>query len=139
MAKLEISPKIKNFLFLWGPPLLWAGVIYYLSSRPGLAIGDGAIDFWTRKPAHVWEYAVLLVLTFRALGQSFGKVWKFWELAVGAGILTLLYAVSDEFHQLLVPTRAGKLADLGFDLAGIILGVAFAWFYRRNLLKRHNC
>jgi len=136
MAKLEISPKIKNFLFLWGPPLLLAGVIYYLSSRPGLAIGDGAIDFWTRKPAHVWEYAVLLVLTFRALGQSFGKVWKLWELAVGAGLLAFLYAVSDEFHQLLVPTRAGKLADLGFDLAGIFLGVAISWLCRRRLLGR---
>ena len=136
MVWREIFQKIKKFAFLWGPVLLWAGIIYYLSSRPGLAIGEGAVDFWTRKPAHVGEYAVLVVLVFRALGQSFGKGWKFWELALGAGTLTFLYAVSDELHQLLVPTRSGKFTDLGFDLTGIVFGVAFAWFYRRILLNR---
>ncbi|MEX1061617.1 MAG: VanZ family protein [Patescibacteria group bacterium] len=135
MANGEFFVKFKNLFYVWGPPIIWAGLIYYLSSRPGLSIGDGAVDFWTRKPAHVGEYAVLLVLIFRAVGKSFGKSWKFWEIALWAVILTFFYAVSDEIHQFSVPTRSGKIMDLGFDLIGILFGVALTWFYRRNLLK----
>jgi VanZ family protein len=33
----------------------------------------------------------------------------------------LLYAVSDELHQLFVPGREATLLDLGFDALGILI------------------
>ena len=124
--------QFKKALWLWLPAIVWAFLIFYLSSRPGLAIGEGAVDFWTRKPAHIGEYAMLFVLVFRAARQSFGKLWEFWELYLGVGAITFAYAVSDEIHQLFVPTRAGKIEDLGFDLLGVLLGVVLVHFYRRR-------
>lgn len=108
------------------------GFIYFLSAQPGLKIAEGAADFCTRKPAHMAEYSILFLLLFRAVGGSFR--WAFWESAVGAGILTFLYAISDEFHQVLVPLREGRWYDLVFDLLGIGLGVILLrwWLRRRN-------
>jgi VanZ family protein len=40
-----------------------------------------------------------------------------------AGPLSLLYAFSDEVHQLVVPGREGKLADVGIDAIGIMIGL----------------
>ncbi|MDP2735327.1 MAG: VanZ family protein, partial [bacterium] len=97
---------MQRVLFLWGPVILWAVLIYYLSSISGLAVGEGAVDLWTRKPAHIGEYAVLFALVFRAIRGSFGNSWKLWEVHLGAGVLTFAYAISDEIHQGFVPTRA---------------------------------
>ncbi|MEX0887759.1 MAG: VanZ family protein, partial [Patescibacteria group bacterium] len=71
--------QLKKFLFLWLPVLAWAGLIFYLSSIPNLAVGEGEIDFLTRKPAHIAEYAVLFILIFRALrGSIAGSVKKLY-------------------------------------------------------------
>jgi len=110
--------------------LLWMALIYYLSSKPGLAIGEGAVDFCTRKPAHMAEYAVLFLLLFRAIKGS--SSWKEWEICIGAGILSFLYALTDEFHQSLVPLREARWYDLGFDLLGIVVGLFFLYVRRRR-------
>lgn len=123
----------RETLFLWLLVVVWAGLIFYLSSRQGLAIGEGAIDFWTRKPAHIAEYTILFLLVFRAIKGSFGSLWRQRELYFGAGTLTFLYAITDEIHQSFVSTRSGKVEDLGFDLLGIFLGTALIHFYRRRI------
>lgn len=122
--------QLRKLVFLWLPPLLWMGLIFYLSGRPGLKIAEGAWDFWTRKPAHIAEYAILFLLFFRALKES--SSWKRWEICIGAGMISFLFAITDEFHQFLVPLREGKLIDLGFDLLGIITG---ALLLRLKLIK----
>lgn len=127
--------QLKKVALLWLPVLLWAGLIFYLSSLPNLAVGEGAVDFWTRKPAHILEFGLLFVLIFRAIKESFGAGWRFWELNLGVGVWTFLYAISDEIHQAMVPTREGKIEDLGFDLLGILAGLIFLRFYYRNSRK----
>lgn len=125
--------QFRRLLFLWLPVLFWAGLIFYLSSVPDLAIGEGAVDFWTRKPAHVAEYAVLFVLIFRALRGSLAVTAKM--LYFSAGVFTLFYGVTDEVHQMLTPSRAGKIYDLGFDLLGILAGAILIKFYLRRSRK----
>jgi VanZ family protein len=106
----------RKFL-LWLPPILWASLIFYLSSIPQLEVTSEPVwNFLTRKLAHIGEYAILGFLVSRALN------WRHPQLAL---VLSFLYAVSDEWHQTLVPTRTGKVADLVFDLFGIILGVGW--------------
>jgi VanZ family protein len=45
-----------------------------------------------------------------------------------AGVIALLYAFSDEWHQSFVPGREGALRDVGIDALGVI-GVSL-WFAR---------
>ena len=122
--------QLKKPIFSWGPVVLWMGLIYFISSVPGLSVGEGAVDFLTRKPAHVVEYAVLFLLLHRALHDSFSLVGK--KLYLAAGIFTFLYAITDEVHQIFVPLREGRILDLGFDLLGIFGALIFLRFYPRN-------
>src|SRR5687767_7564624 len=88
------------------------------------------IVFVVRKAAHVTEYAVLSWLLARAFtkpGTALGK-WS-RQAAVFAGLLAMAYAASDELHQVFVPNRDGKWADVALDSFGALLGViAFYWF-----------
>ncbi len=93
------------------------------------------MDFWTRKPAHVGEYAVLFLLLYRAVEGGFGRTWKVWERNMGVSLLAFLYAVSDELHQFFVPLREGKLEDLGFDLLGILVGFLVICYLSNKSLK----
>lgn len=78
-----------------------------------------AIDFYIRKSAHFLEYAVLGVLT---LGCC--RVWlenrKIWFLS---WLWSILYAISDECHQLFVAGRAGRWQDVLLDAAGALSGI----------------
>ena len=125
--------QFKRFTILWGPVFLWAGLIFYLSSIPNLAVGEGAVDFLTRKPAHIIEYALLFGLIWRALQGSLAVTAR--TLYFSAAVFTFLYAVTDEIHQMLIPSREGKISDLGFDLLGIALGAAVLLYRQRKLLK----
>lgn len=120
--------QLKKALYLWFPPLLWMGLIYFFSAQPDLSVGEGAVDFITRKPAHIAEYAILFLLLQRALRESFFLVGQ--QLYLASGVFTLLYGALDELHQMIVPTRAGRVYDLGFDLLGIFAGFLVIRFYR---------
>ena len=78
-----------------------------------------ALTFFVRKLAHFTEYLILGILLSAVL-MTFRKTWKFRFLtAVGAGIL---YALSDEFHQMFVAGRAMMFFDVLTDSAGVFFG-----------------
>ena len=54
-------------LRLWAPVLLWAALIFALSSIPHLGTGLGTWDLVLRKLAHLSEYALLGLLLARAV------------------------------------------------------------------------
>lgn len=109
-----------NLLKAWGPAVLWAAIIFYLSGIPQLEVTSEPLgNFITRKAAHLFEYALLYLLIFRALGYR--KI----SLALS---LTILYGITDEIHQGFVPTRTPKLEDVAFDIGGALLGVGL-WKY----------
>jgi VanZ family protein len=97
---------------LWLPVVAWAALIFALSSIPDLGTGLGGWDLVLRKIAHAGEYAVLGGLLVRATGRS--------GLAFALGVL---YAVSDEIHQSLVPGRLGSPLDVAIDAAGVAVGI----------------
>jgi VanZ family protein len=75
-----------------------------------------------RKSAHVFEYAVLGFLGWRAVRFSIRA-----PLAVRVGAaLALVCAVAalDEARQARSELRSGRVADVGIDLAGGLAGVA---------------
>jgi VanZ family protein len=87
-------------------------VIFAFSAVPSLGTGLGTWDLLLRKLAHATEYAILGALLLRAVGRP--------SLAFALGVL---YAISDELHQTLVPGRAGRPLDVAIDAAGVALGV----------------
>jgi hypothetical protein len=62
---------LKKTLYYWIPLLLWCYLIFYLSGIPNLKTDLGTIDFVFRKIAHMTEYAVLFLLSYRAFFAQF--------------------------------------------------------------------
>ena len=56
-----------RLLTVWLPVLIWAAVIFTLSSIPSLSTGLGTWDTILRKGAHLAEYAILGGLLYLSL------------------------------------------------------------------------
>ena len=106
------SVSLERFLRLWGPVIVWAGVIFALSAVPSLNSGLGTWDEVLRKCAHVTEYAILGLLLMRALGQE-----------LPALVLGIAYAATDEIHQHFVAGRHGSPVDVAIDAFGVLVGI----------------
>lgn len=94
-------------------------VIFALSAQPGLSTGLGTWDLVLRKLAHMTVFGLLWYLWWRALDRR--SVWP-------AVFITVLYAISDEWHQHFVPRRHGSPIDVLIDAAGIVIAI---WVVRR--------
>ena len=114
----------------WGPVILWMAVIYAVSSDsypyriipPEVSITNETIG----RIAHIIEYAILAVLTGRAVISG--------RTLTSGGIIkiTLIsssYGLFDELHQNLVPERSFQFLDLGLDVVGILLGIGIIACY----------
>jgi VanZ family protein len=122
------------------------GIIFYFSSKPAyesdaqsfLAIDVinhtlkllgvkaqfvvGEWNFFIRKFAHASEYAFLGVLLYIAFSAScFTKV----KTLIFSLIISIIYASTDEVHQLFVPGRTGKVMDVMIDTGGALAGLLF--------------
>jgi VanZ family protein len=102
-------------LLTWIAVVLWAGLIFGLSSVPDLGTGLGTWDLVLRKIAHFCAYAVLGLLLVRATRRE-----------VVAVVLGVLYAASDEVHQHFVTGRHAAVRDVVIDAAGVLTGVLVA-------------
>lgn len=120
---MKKNNQVKFFLFYIVPIFVWMGIIFYFSSLQG----DGArwkpnIWFYAeRKGAHVVEYAVLTFLILRSLLAGAKGKKDALKIVILSGLLSLLYAFSDEIHQSFVFGREGKISDVGIDLVGILI------------------
>jgi VanZ family protein len=130
-------------LFSWVAVLLWLGLIFNFSSQaadnsaalstgltriivgvlekvaPAAHFDLNQVEHLLRKNAHFFVYLVLGILVINAKRRSGLKGWKWFFLALGFGVL---YAVSDEIHQLYVPGRSGQIRDILIDGAGVLAG-----------------
>ena len=89
---------------------------------------SGSADFLTfiaRKSAHTVAYLILGVLVYNVLRQY--KLSGHTQVAVSIGAV-ILYAMSDELHQLYVPGRSGELRDVAIDSVAGVIGVLMAYF-----------
>lgn len=106
-----------NLLTRWLPLLLWMGAIFTLSHQPSDTIPQfGVWDLLFKKGAHFGAYALLALLALRV--TAVGKRPFTHHPLLFAFLITLLYAISDEFHQTFVPGRHGRFADVLIDAAG---------------------
>jgi VanZ family protein len=135
----------------WVPVVVWAAFISWFSSdafsaRSTHSYIDPILRFFfpdltregfrfahsiIRKSAHFIEYAVLAVLICRALAADGGRLAR--RTIVRTIGYCAAYAMLDELHQALVPSRTGSAVDVMIDAIGATFGTLSlaAWRARR--------
>jgi VanZ family protein len=106
-----------SFIIYWLPVLIYAILIFYLSSIPGEDIP--VVFRYQDVLLHIIEYAIFALLFSRAL-KAYQPRLSFDKRFVAVFIFSFFYAVSDEIHQSFVPQRNCSLLDLMYDSIGIV-------------------
>ncbi len=122
-----MSPRQK--LFIWLPVILWATMIFCLSSL-SFETSPEMPGFLERyrldKPVHLVLFGTLSWLLLQATRR--GGTLRLPAAAVLAIFVTSAYGASDEWHQTFVPGRYASVADWAADTAGAVIA---AIIYRR--------
>lgn len=122
-------------LWYWGPTLVWMGLIFFLSSRMSVEVSSVyAIQFLVFKSLHIIEFGMLTLLLYRSLKNTRGG--EIWQNMYLAWLYAIAYAVTDEVHQMFIPTREGRMRDIGIDIVGITLVILILWKYIPTAPKR---
>ncbi len=96
-----------------------------------------------RKAAHFCEFALLGFLTASLLlyVSHYLKRLRPWPVRVGPAVFTLLYAISDEIHQIFTE-RGPRVTDVLIDFAGALCGIllihGLVWLISRCKKRRHR-
>lgn len=114
--------------------IFWMILIFVMSSYNGVVSGNQSgfivnfvagifnirnldiLSFIIRKMAHLSEYLILGILTYNVIRYYDKKIL----LAI---LICVIYAISDEVHQIFVPGREFKLLDICIDSFGTIIGI----------------
>jgi VanZ family protein len=101
------------------------------SSLSTLPSPPGELSFYH---VHLVAYAGLGALAARATGTGLRGVS--WRAALGAILISSLYGVSDEYHQLFVPGRSFDVLDIAADTIGSVVGASAvcAW----SIIRRRS-
>ena len=128
----------------------WCLVIFYFSNQNGnmsTTSSSHIIDFINkilrinlydfkysvlivRKLAHMFLYFVLFILSYNTFSS-----FKINKKYLYAFLFCLLYATSDEVHQLFVVERTAYLTDILIDMLGSLIGLIFLKFLNFLNLK----
>jgi VanZ family protein len=101
----------------WGPVVVYMGLIFWASSQPRIALPLPSSDY----VLHGAAYAVLAVLSVRAIGRGAFRGLTFAQVAGGIAIASV-YGLTDEWHQLYVTGRDASALDALADFVGASLG-----------------
>lgn len=101
-------------------------------------ISTDTVDFLehiVRKCAHMTEYAILSILVSMQLRMYFSlkNQWKYILMAV---LFVMIYASTDEFHQLFIGGRSGSVRDVLIDTCGGLIGALLYSVVRHGYLGR---
>ena len=125
--------------------LSWMSLIFYLSNQPGSVSSSTSNNFvvkifellhininteeflikyigFIRKLAHFSEFAILAVLSYLTIVDYTDNVF-IYNLIFG-----LIYAFSDEIHQLFIPNRHCSIKDVGIDFLGTLISTILIHF-----------
>lgn len=146
--------KYKKYL-PWFFVLLWMLLIFLLSAQPAtdsnslstvitkkievlvenvtnIQLNIEDFNHIVRKAAHFTAYLILGILISIAFSTSI----KNRKIQVKIMIICILYASSDEFHQLFVPGRGSSVIDVMIDTSGALIGILLYMLIIRIVRKR---
>ncbi len=136
-----------KLIWQWAPAVLWAMVIWHLSTAGFSSIQTGdtllpllhrlfpfasiatleTIHHLIRKSAHVIEYFIFSLLLLRAVGVM-RDGWKL-KAAMLALATAAVYSGIDEFHQSFVPGRGPSVWDSLLDTSAASLAQLIVWLW----------
>lgn len=142
---MKIIKSRRIIIFIaWSLVLLWMGVIYSLSAQvatdsnalshgvtevvveavqtvvPSAELNVDTFNHLIRKNAHLFAYLILGMLVSHAFARN-GLHGR--ENARHTLIICILYALSDEVHQMMVPGRGPAFMDVMIDSLGVCIGL----------------
>lgn len=131
------------------------GLIFYLSHQPAVVSAKSSgfitevvvqylsqgmnklpsvdMEYFVRKAAHLTLYTVLGSLIYLAL---FSEGWNVGKTLKYAWVLLVLYAISDETHQLFVAGRSGEMRDVLIDSIGGSLGILVTCLFIHRIKQK---
>jgi VanZ family protein len=114
------------------PPLVWMGIIFFLSAQPDLpSPSQSWLSELSTSAGHFFAYAMLAFWWQRALGRILtvpGDKGRSKAIFLLAFLIAVSYGLSDEFHQSFVPNRDPSLVDLAVDALGAATALGLiAW------------
>jgi VanZ family protein len=145
------------YLLPWLIVVIWMLLIFNLSSQPvqnsdKLSIGVtekvvetvekvtpktelnlDSLNHIVRKNAHFFIYLALAIWVQIALRINRAIGIKRLLIVIG---ICVLYAISDEYHQLFVAGRGAQVKDVFIDSAGAIVGIVIYRIVNRFLSKK---
>ncbi len=151
----KINIRRQNWMS-WMLVVGWMGVIFYLSHQPASessALSNGVVQtvitffetifymsladndvlhYIVRKAAHLFAYFILSLLVLRACRMNFRPIWGSIRVTL---VVCILYAMSDEIHQLFIVGRSGQVTDVLIDALGACLGIG-CYFFTARLYTR---
>lgn len=127
---------LKNILIYWIPLFLYCLLLFIQSSYPPLKIIPH-LKFIPKlvhidKLLHFLAYIILGILTYRAF-YSINNINSVFIKFLMSFVFASLFSLSDEIHQMFVPSRSAEFLDFLADLAGISVGMLS---YTNHLNKR---
>ena len=126
--------KITRQVVIWVPVILWAAIIFKLSSGSVPVVSSIYIqDFLFKKGAHMFFFGMFGLLFYRALRMSGIEIKR---AIVWSFVAVILYGASDEFHQSFSQSREARIRDIGFDGLGGILVLSTTYFTLPKLPKK---
>ena len=102
--------------------------IFAFSSIPGNAVSSGG-SVWFSRLYHMTIFFLFSFFLLMLIQEN--KKINPKKLGI-ALIISLLYAASDEIHQLFVPFRGAGVEDFLTDSIGIFLSVMIFIFYKKK-------
>lgn len=139
--------KLQKFL-AWLALLVWMGIIFYFSHQSGdasMQLSDGILDsfkslfqnfldyhtlsYIVRKIAHFTEYFILGLLIYHLVKQYrvISKTEIIWMI-----LFCVIYAMSDEFHQVFIGGRSPMIFDVIIDSLGSSLSILLFRLFQRG-------
>ncbi len=108
----------------WLPSLTMMALIFIFSSMPSEDLPEfGLLDYLLKKSGHAFGYGLLALANLYGLGgRETRKAW----------LMTILYAILDEYHQSFVPGRHPSVIDVFvFDNLGAFLALSLFHAWKR--------
>lgn len=102
----------------------------YEYNEEELNIINRKLVFPVRKSAHFTIYLILGILFYNLIKLYMNNNRKIFVVSM---LLSVIYACSDEIHQLFIFGRSGELRDVLIDSIGSLLGIIIVYkFYKRK-------
>lgn len=86
-------------------------------------------NFMVRKASHFLEYFILAILLFNIIKGKF-EIKKVFIISI---VIVVLYACTDEIHQIFIPGRTARIKDIFIDTVGGSMGLLVGYFINKKI------